>query len=243
VPARTIIPLFEDRPAANPDVERARQMLLNWDFVLDKNSVEAGIYVAFERQLLDSIDALKVPSEAQSYLRVGLKTAIDFLLSPDGDFGTDPLAGRDQFLQDVLQLCHEDITDGSIRFRRKKNRDFHLVPLHSAVSIEPGFGPLFPELGQLPLTGSRSVSARFREDILPRIGIVQEYHMNTGGNKAVTEYSFHSLRHMLSTELNRAGVSAETRMALIGHDDQRVSSGYTHAGMTEARAALEKIAP
>jgi penicillin amidase len=105
VPARTIIPLFEDRPAANPDVERARQMLLNWDFVLDKNSVEAGIYVAFERQLLDSIDALKVPSEAQSYLRVGLKTAIDFLLSPDGDFGSDPLAGRDQFLQDVLQLA------------------------------------------------------------------------------------------------------------------------------------------
>ena len=105
VPARTIIPLFEDQPASDPDVERARQMLLNWDFVLDKDSVEAGIYVAFERQLLDSIDALKVPADAQSYLRVGLKTAIDFLLSPDGDFGSDPLAGRDQFLQDVLQLA------------------------------------------------------------------------------------------------------------------------------------------
>ncbi|MDO9477467.1 MAG: penicillin acylase family protein [Pseudohongiella sp.] len=105
VPARTIVPLFADRPASNPDVERARQMLLNWDFVLDKNSVEAGIYVAFERQLLDSIDELKVPSEARAYLRVGLKTAIDLLLSPDGDFGTDPLAGRDQFMQDVLQLA------------------------------------------------------------------------------------------------------------------------------------------
>ncbi|MDP2283679.1 MAG: penicillin acylase family protein, partial [Pseudohongiella sp.] len=105
VPARTIVPLFADRPASNPDVERARQMLLDWDFVLDKNSVEAGIYVAFERQLLDSMDELKVPSEARAYLRVGLKTAIDFLLSPDGDFGTDPLAGRDQFMQDVLQLA------------------------------------------------------------------------------------------------------------------------------------------
>lgn len=105
VPARTIVPLLADRPASNPDVERARQMLLNWDFVLDKNSVEAGIYVAFERQLLDSIDELKVPSDARDYLRVGLKTAIDFLLSPDGDFGPDPLAGRDQFLQDVLQLA------------------------------------------------------------------------------------------------------------------------------------------
>ena len=57
-------------------------MLLDWDFVLDKESVEAGIYVAFERQLLDNIELLKVPEIAKSYVNVGMKTAIDMFLAP-----------------------------------------------------------------------------------------------------------------------------------------------------------------
>jgi penicillin amidase len=77
-------------------------MLLDWDFVLDKNSVEAGIYVAFERQLLDNIETLKVPEIANRFIRVGMKTTIDMLLAPDGDFGEDPLQGRDQFLLRTL---------------------------------------------------------------------------------------------------------------------------------------------
>ncbi len=105
VPARTLVPLLTDRPAADADVERARQLLLNWDYVLDKNSIAAGIYVAFERQLLDSIDVLKVPAQAQRFINVGMKTTIDFLLAPDGVFGPDPIAGRDQFLLQTLELA------------------------------------------------------------------------------------------------------------------------------------------
>ena len=102
IPARTLIPFFRDIESDNPQVEQARQMLLNWDFVLDKNSIEAGIYVAFERQLLDNIELLKVPAEAQRYISVGMKTTIDMLLAPDGDFGEEPIQGRDQFLLQTL---------------------------------------------------------------------------------------------------------------------------------------------
>ena len=102
IPARTLIPFFRDLEADDSEVEQARQMLLNWDFMLDKNSVEAGIYVAFERQLLDNIESLKVPEIAKSYLSVGMKTAIDMLLAPDGDFGQDPIQGRDEFLLRTL---------------------------------------------------------------------------------------------------------------------------------------------
>jgi len=77
-------------------------MLLNWDFVLDKDSIEAGIYVAFERQLLNNIEALKIPEVAGDYLNIGMKTTIDMLLAPDGAFGDNPIAGRDQFLLDTL---------------------------------------------------------------------------------------------------------------------------------------------
>lgn len=102
IPARTLVPFFRNLQASDPLVESARQMLLNWDFVLDKNSVEAGIYVAFERQLLINIELLKVPEVAADYLTVGMKTTIDMLLAPDGDFGRDPLSGRDQFLMNTL---------------------------------------------------------------------------------------------------------------------------------------------
>ena len=102
IPARTLIPFFKDLESDDLEVEQARQMLLDWDFVLDKESVEAGIYVAFERQLLDNIELLKVPEIAKPYVSVGMKTAIDMLLAPDGDFGKDPIQGRDEFLLQTL---------------------------------------------------------------------------------------------------------------------------------------------
>ena len=102
IPARTLIPFFKDLESDDLEVEQARQMLLDWDFVLGKDSVEAGIYVAFERQLLDNIELLKVPEIAKSYVSVGMKTAIDMLLAPDGDFGNDPIQGRDEFLLQTL---------------------------------------------------------------------------------------------------------------------------------------------
>lgn len=102
IPARSLTPFFKDLRASDPQVETARQMLLDWDFRLDKDSVEAGIYIAFERQLLDNIETLKVPEAARSFLNVGMKTTIDMLLAPDGDFGSDPLTGRDEFVLDTL---------------------------------------------------------------------------------------------------------------------------------------------
>ena len=79
IPARSLVPFFKDLPADDRQVEAARQMLLSWDFRLDKDSVEAGIYVAFERQLDENIEALKIPEQASAYIGVGLKTTIDML--------------------------------------------------------------------------------------------------------------------------------------------------------------------
>lgn len=103
VPARTIVPLLANLHSENKQIEQGRKRLLNWDFVLDKNSVEAGIYIAFERQLEDNMEKLKVPQEAQRFLGLSMKRVIDFLLAPDEDFGVDPLAGRDKFLLRALE--------------------------------------------------------------------------------------------------------------------------------------------
>jgi len=119
IPARTIVPFFEHLQSTDPSVKRARERLLDWDYRLEQDSIAAGIYVAFERRLLDNIEALKVPVAAQPYLSVGMKTTIDMLLAPDGDFGVDPLAGRDAFLLRALTQAVEDLTAkfGSVQRR------------------------------------------------------------------------------------------------------------------------------
>ncbi|MEX2468650.1 MAG: penicillin acylase family protein [Pseudohongiellaceae bacterium] len=111
IPARTLVPFFETLRADDRLVEQARQRLLDWDYVLDRDSVAAGIYVAFERRLLDNIELLKVPDGARDYLSIGMKTAIDMLLAPDGDFGSDAIAGRDEFLLRALSEGIGDLVD------------------------------------------------------------------------------------------------------------------------------------
>ena len=37
IPARTLIPFFRDLEVTDPEIDEVRQMLLDWDFVLDKN--------------------------------------------------------------------------------------------------------------------------------------------------------------------------------------------------------------
>ena len=109
VPARTIVPLLESLTTADAAVEKARRRLVDWDYVLDRSSIQAGIYVAFERRLLNDIAEIKVPASARDYVGIGMKRMIDFLLAPDGDFGDDPIRGRDGFLLNALAAGVRDL--------------------------------------------------------------------------------------------------------------------------------------
>jgi len=111
IPARTIVPMLKDLQASDPLVEQARQRLLAWDYVLDKNSIRAGIYATFERHILADMDTLKTPAVAQDYLSLSMKRTIDFLLAPDGDFGDDPIKGRDDFLLNALSKTVATLTE------------------------------------------------------------------------------------------------------------------------------------
>ena len=41
-----------------------RRRLLDWNFVLDKDSVEAAIYVSWERRLRENVRAVVIPEDA-----------------------------------------------------------------------------------------------------------------------------------------------------------------------------------
>jgi len=112
IPARILVPFLEDLPVKDSRVEKARDLLLGWDFVLDKDSVPAAIYVSWERRLQDNMFNKLVPEPARPYLRgLNLKRMIDWLSIPDGRFGDDPILGREQMLIASLIAAVEDLDD------------------------------------------------------------------------------------------------------------------------------------
>lgn len=111
IPARTLVPLLRDRVMDDPRVEAARRRLLEWDNVLSKESVDAGIYVAWEGRIRSNLGAIKIPADLRSYIRsVPMREELDWLLSPDGAFGPHPLEGRDALLARSLTEAVEELT-------------------------------------------------------------------------------------------------------------------------------------
>jgi len=112
VPARNLMPLLRGLPINEAGMKQAREMLLNWDFMLHPESVPAAIYVSWERRLDRNIRELLVPEEARSLIgRPNMKRMIDWLYAPDGRFGQDPLAGRDELLLRSLREALADLEE------------------------------------------------------------------------------------------------------------------------------------
>ena len=80
--ARVLTPLLRHVTLANPASARARDLLTRWDFVLDKDSIEAGVYAMWQRRLLTNTREVVVPAaiaKATGANIVSTKKVIDFL--------------------------------------------------------------------------------------------------------------------------------------------------------------------
>lgn len=112
IPARTLVPLLNGLSHNNSAAEYARQQLLNWDYHMAVDSVGAGIYMAWERELRARVSAMFVPEAAQAYIGLlQMKPTVDRLLSPDGRFGVNPTAGRNQLVMEALAAAVDNLTE------------------------------------------------------------------------------------------------------------------------------------
>ena len=110
IPARLLLPflhaLDEESMSADPLVRAALTTLRAWDFVLDKDSVAAGVYAAWQRQLWEQFRNTHVPVALQeAFASPVLTPLINSLLAPDGSYGPDPLAGRDRFIRESFEAA------------------------------------------------------------------------------------------------------------------------------------------
>jgi len=144
VPARNLVPLLRHLEISEPRSRQALSRLLDWDFVVAKESIAAAIYVSFERRLLENVKAKVVPEAGQKLLgRPNKKRLIDWLAAPDGRFGEDPIAGRDAVLKASLEEGVAQLTErlgadmNGWRYGQEKLK--HVLihhPLSAAVSEE-----------------------------------------------------------------------------------------------------------
>lgn len=144
IPARQLVPLLKNLKTKNRRTEKARQYLLNWDYNMDKNSIAAGIYLTWEKQLKKNLSNLLIPSNARKHFSdLPMKKVMDHLILPDGKFGKNPLEGRDEFLiknlnssiDELSQKLGEDMTQwqyGQLKFKHVLIKH----PLSNAVNDE-----------------------------------------------------------------------------------------------------------
>ncbi len=111
IPARSLVPLLHDLEYADPVVRQAAGRLLHWNYVLDRDSVEAGIYEMFQRRLMANVQAVVVPASVQPYLGMPpMVRIVAFLTAPDGRFGSDPVKGRNEVLTRSLSEAVAELT-------------------------------------------------------------------------------------------------------------------------------------
>lgn len=112
LPARALVPLLHDVSLPSGPAAKARDVLVAWDLVLDKDSVAAGIYAMWQRRLLVNTRQRVVPEALRGIGEslVTLKRVIDWLLAPDGRFGEHPTRARDALVAASLDEAVAELT-------------------------------------------------------------------------------------------------------------------------------------
>jgi penicillin amidase len=112
IPARELIPLLKNITSGTALGEQARQALLSWDFVMERNSMAAGIYNKWERVFMLQANQQLVPAAISGLVSIPTTRLAEWLYHPDQRFGANPVEGRNAFLQQtfeaaIAQLKHQ----------------------------------------------------------------------------------------------------------------------------------------
>jgi integrase len=145
-----------------------------------------------------------------------------------------------------MQWSAIDWRNKLIRFTPSKTKKSVTIPLHSQLEREllkkPGIGKafLFPSLAGKGTGGRFGLSGRFAA-IMAKAGIEGKITRHARGGRALSNLSFHSLRHSFNSAMANAGVSQEIRQKLTGHASAEMNARYTHHELEPLRVAIGRI--
>jgi integrase len=145
-----------------------------------------------------------------------------------------------------MQYSSLDWRNKLVRFTPSKTKKPVTVPLHPQLEREllkkPGIGkaPMFPSLAGKGTGGRFGLSGRFAA-IMEKAGIEGKITQHAEGARALSNLSFHSLRHSFNSAMANAGVAQEIRQKLTGHSSAEINKVYTHHELESLRAAIAVI--
>jgi integrase len=212
--------------------------------------VSAAFNAAVRQHLIDSnpataLETLPVKTEERGTFT---PTQVSKLIgAAEGDWRGAILLGyyTGARLGDVanMQWGAIDWRNKLIRFTPSKTKKPVTVPLHPQLELEllkkPGIGktPVFPSLAGKGTGGKLGLSGRFTS-IMETAGIKGKVTQQAKGGRALSNLSFHSLRHSFNSVMANAGVSQEVRQELTGHASAEMNKVYTHHQLESLRAAI-----
>ena len=110
LPAQKLIPYIANLKF-EPPYNQAVDMLLKWDYRLMPNSIEAGIYVAWEEKLKEMAHEQFVPETGKAHIRsLQLKRVIDWLEDPKLQFEGNAYA-RSAFMKRAFIAAYDELAE------------------------------------------------------------------------------------------------------------------------------------
>jgi penicillin amidase len=109
IPARELTPMLNSFSFTDSLTNHAKNILTNWDYVLDKNSIAAGIYVMWEKQIASAMAEKFIPKEVNSLITFQLTSIIQYLKNPTNFFGSNGIKERDEFLSNTFIIAVKNL--------------------------------------------------------------------------------------------------------------------------------------
>lgn len=88
----------------------ARLDLAKWDYKLNKESVAAGFYVMWEKEILNEANKLFVPENIRGLISMPLSKVIEHIQHPENYFQAPALENRDAFLKKCFEQAYKKMS-------------------------------------------------------------------------------------------------------------------------------------
>ena len=150
-------------------------------------------------------------------------------------------------LSDAVGLTwnNVDFSSSKLTLEVHKTGETLEVPLHPVLESHlsnvagDATGLVCSKLGHVPVGGRSGLSKQFLS-LMKQSGIDNQA-VDTGGQRRLSQLSFHALRTSFNSALHNNGVSQELRKKLTGHKSNSVNDRYTRTELTILRTAVSNL--
>ena len=111
IPASKLVPILQNIVLSDSTLIKARDYFKNWNFILDKNSIPAGIYVAWEKEIAALCTNQFIPASVKKYISFQVSSIVQRIESPVDFFGDQAIEKRDLLLKKALSNAIQSLNN------------------------------------------------------------------------------------------------------------------------------------